>query len=102
MTPINQSEEGRKDDAGKLRMDLIPPEAMLALGKVVTYGAGKYGPNNWRGVEIERYEAAMLRHYAAWKMGEEFDPESGIHHLSHMLCNAAFMVALKGDMEAGK
>lgn len=89
---------GIKHDSGKLRMDLLPAEALLALGEVVTYGAGKYGENNWRGVEAWRYEAALLRHLMAWKMGERQDSESGIHHLKHVLCNAAFLVAL--DMEA--
>ena len=41
--------EGRKDDRGKNRLDLIPPEVILALGQVMTYGAGKYGANNWQG-----------------------------------------------------
>ena len=54
--------EGKKYDTGKLRMDLIPPEAERALAAVLTMGAEKYGPNNWRGVEPERYEAALRRH----------------------------------------
>ena len=51
---------GRKDDNGKNRLDLIPPEVILALGQVMTYGAGKYGANNWQGVETDRYYAALL------------------------------------------
>ena len=39
---------GRKDDGGKNRLDLIPPQVILALGQVMTYGAGKYGANNWQ------------------------------------------------------
>ena len=88
---------GLKYDTGKLRLDLLPPEAMNALGEVLTYGANKYGPNQWRGIEIERYEAALLRHWLAWKNGEQADAESGLPHLAHMLCNAAFMVALDKD-----
>ena len=85
---------GKKYDQDKMRLDLLPPEAMNALGEVLTYGANKYGPNQWRGIEIERYEAALLRHWLAWKNGEQADAESGLPHLAHMLCNAAFMVAL--------
>lgn len=51
---------GRKDDNGKNRLDLIPPEVILALGQVMTYGAGKYGANNWQGVETDRYYAAPV------------------------------------------
>ena len=37
---------GLKYDEGKPMLDLIPPEAIIAIGKVMTYGAMKYGPNN--------------------------------------------------------
>ena len=87
---------GMKHDTGKLRMDLLPPEAIRALAQVLTHGAAKYSPNNWRGVEPMRYEAAMLRHWLAWKEGETLDPDSGLPHLAHVLCNAAFLVALEG------
>ena len=86
---------GKKFDTGKMRLDLLPPEAIRALGAVLTYGAEKYGPNNWRGVEAERYEAALLRHWLAWRQGEDLDIESGLPHLWHVLCNAAFLVALE-------
>ena len=87
---------GKKFDSGKLMLDLIPPEATRALGEVLTYGAQKYGPNNWRGVEPRRYEAALQRHLLAWKEGEQRDAESGLHHLKHVLTNAAFLVTLEG------
>jgi len=34
--------EGRKDDGGKMRLDLIPPELMFDVASVLTYGAAKY------------------------------------------------------------
>lgn len=34
--------EGRKDDQGKIRMELIPPELMIAVGDILTSGAKKY------------------------------------------------------------
>lgn len=91
--------EGRKDDRGKNRLDLIPPQVILALGRVMTYGAGKYGANNWQGVETDRYYAALLRHVMAWRSGEARDPESGMPHLWHVLTNAAFMVYLEEKNE---
>jgi hypothetical protein len=91
---------GLKYDTDKVRLDLIPPEAIRALGIILKKKKKKYGPNQWRGVEIERYEAAMLRHWLAWKEGEALDSESGISHLAHLLCNAAFMVALEGKPDA--
>lgn len=89
-----QGPQGRKNDAGKPRLDLLPPRAILAIGEVMTYGAAKYGANNWQGVEPERYIAALLRHLLAYMDGQERDGESGLPHLWHALTNAAFAVAI--------
>jgi hypothetical protein len=46
---------GKKYDAGKPMMELIPPHAEIELAKVLTFGAEKYGPENWRTLEnLER------------------------------------------------
>lgn len=37
--------EGRKDDGGKVRLDLIPPELLFGVGEILTFGAKKY---TWR------------------------------------------------------
>lgn len=85
---------GKKFDSDKPRMDLLPFDALLEVSRVLALGASKYGDDNWRLVEpISRYEAAMLRHLAAHKMGEETDPESGLSHLAHVACNALFLLA---------
>ena len=84
--------DGKKYDGGKVRMDLLPPKAIDELGKVLTYGAEKYGDDNWQEVKTHRYVAALLRHLFAWMGGETHDKESELHHLSHCLCNAAFLV----------
>lgn len=85
---------GKKYDTGKTRYDLLPPEIMKEIAEILTFGAAKYGDNNWQKLEDfnNRYYAAMERHIQAWRMGEDFDPESGKHHLSHALTNVAFLV----------
>ena len=88
---------GLKYDDGKPMLDLIPPDAVMAIGHVMTYGAQKYGPNNWQGVESSRYVAELLRHLMAYHAGERRDPESGMPHLWHVATNAAFLVALEGE-----
>lgn len=92
---------GAKDDAEKLRMDLLPPIAIQELARVLTYGARKYLPNGWRSVDDadKRYTAALLRHLMAAMRGERIDPESGLTHLSHVLCNAVFLVELDGGSQ---
>ena len=37
----------------------------------------------------------LRRHLPAWKEGEAVDTESGLPRLAHVLCNAAFLVALE-------
>jgi hypothetical protein len=94
--------EGRKDDSGKLRMDLIPPEALTALAEVLTPGAVRYGERNWeRGIPDGRIVAALMRHLVAWQSGESLDPDSGLSHLKHVLCNAAFLVTFEARRTAG-
>ena len=89
------SGDGLKFDDEKIRMDLIPVEVLEELGKVLTYGIKKgYGEDSWKKVEPHRYVAALLRHFTAWKKGEAYDPESNLKHLSHLLCNAAFLLYL--------
>lgn len=96
------SEEGRKNDQGKLRFDLIPVEAEIALAEVLTFGANKYSDNNWKEVPnaMQRYEAAMKRHIASYKLGELKDPETGFSHLAHAQACITFMVALEKQNES--
>jgi len=86
-----------KHDKGKLRYDLIPPKIWEALAEVFTYGAVKYGENNWRECDNpQRFIAALYRHLIAWQKGEIYDAESGIHHLAHAMVNVAFLLELEG------
>ena len=85
---------GPKYDEGKLRYSLVPPFATKAIAEVLTFGAKKYAPNSWQLVDRaqERYLDALMRHLEAYRSGELFDPESKLPHLSHVLCNAAFLL----------
>ena len=52
--------DGTKHDAGKPRMDLIPPRAEMLLAEVLTFGANRYGDDNWRDVpNMEQFEHAL-------------------------------------------
>lgn len=71
------------------------PNAIGDVAKVLTFGANKYGPNNWQNVKSfhSRYSAALLRHVLARCTGEITDPESGLFHLAHAATNALFLLS---------
>ncbi len=77
---------GRKFDGGKLQYGLLPPLALKATVEILTFGAEKYEPDNWKHVpdSKRRYFDAMQRHLWAWKEGEQNDSESGKNHLARL------------------
>ncbi len=91
-----------KHDAGKPRMDLLPPLALLEVGKVLAHGAKTYSDNNWNKCDKpNRYTAASLRHkfqdLAAQLYPDLFereDDESKILHLAHDVCSGLFELEL--------
>lgn len=90
---VLEKAEGVKYDTGKPRLELISPIAMEELGKVLAYGAQKYADRNWeKGMAWSRIVGSLLRHLFAYMRGERVDKESGCSHLSHVLCNAHFLV----------
>tara|TARA_R100000544_G_C2221805_1_gene58025 strand:+ start:192 stop:641 length:450 start_codon:yes stop_codon:yes gene_type:complete len=98
------TEKGIKSDEGKLRFDLIPTSSIEGLAEVLTMGAEKYTPNGWKTVKnaVNRYYSALHRHLLAWRNGEMTDPESGLHHMKHVMVNAAFLLELDNENKSRK
>ena len=96
-----QADQSAKTDAGKIRPTLVPPALIEAVAAVREYGCSKYhDPDNWRRVEPQRYRDAAYRHWLAYlKNPEACDPESGLPHLWHLACNAAFLIELETEHE---
>ena len=89
---IAASPVGLRKDAGKVRMELIDPIAMEGLAAVLTFGAKKYADHNWaKGMKWSRVTGSLLRHLFKFISGEDNDPESGLPHVDHVLCNAMFL-----------
>lgn len=82
-----------KADKDKPRPSLVQSALIRADMGVREYGCSKYhNPDNWRNVEASRYWDALLRHVlAAWDDWQAVDPESGLPHLHHIICNAGFL-----------
>lgn len=84
-----------RHNSGKLRYDLIPPEFLSALAKLMTDNLGKYPERNWeRGMDWQKCFASLMRHAWAWEGGEDLDhdPVTGDHF--HILMAAWNCMAL--------
>ena len=86
-----------KHDEGKPRPTLVPVGLIDAVTAIREHGCRKYhDPENWKQVEPQRYRDALYRHWLAYLRGEKLDPESGLPHLWHLACNAAFLIEMEG------
>ena len=100
--PTNNDQQA-KADAGKPRPTLTPVSLIDAVTAVRMYGNAKYhDPENWRQVEPQRYRDALYRHWLAYLKGEKCDQESGLPHLWHLACNAAFLIEMEGSIHDGE
>lgn len=89
----DEFEKAERYNKGKPRIGLLPPELMIEVAKVMTFGAEKYSDDNWKkGLSDECCLSSCLRHITAYMAGKEFDKESGLPHLAHAACNLAFML----------
>lgn len=85
---------GIKYDSGKPRLELLPPELLLGVADILTFGAQKYSDRNWElGMNWSRVFGALMRHMWAWWRGENVDSETGKSHLWHAGCCIAFLIA---------
>jgi Domain of unknown function (DUF5664) len=79
-------------DEGKPRVDLLDPEALLGISRVLSFGATKYAAHNWRGgIRYSRIIGSILRHLFAIMGGEDIDKESGLPHVDHCGCDIMFL-----------
>ena len=87
--------EGVKFDHEKPQWGLMPWKALSQVVDVLTYGAKKYAPDNWKKVPNarQRYIDASFRHLTAYASGEKNDSETGLSHLAHAMCCLLFLLA---------
>lgn len=80
----------------KPQLHLIPLAAQEEMARALELGARKYGERNWLlgdGVNLTTYLSAMARHLALITDGkEDIDPESGAHHLGHIMAGCGIVL----------
>lgn len=112
---------GLRYNTGKLRWSLVSWKALASMVRVLMYGAHKYtifelpngdtitgaeitveaseglkvvssGANNWKGgLKYTEVCDSLQRHINAFIEGEDYDEESKLAHVGHILCNAMFL-----------
>jgi dATP/dGTP diphosphohydrolase len=87
---IARFDGGAKRTDRKPRFDLIPFEFLESVAEVLTEGAVRYGPYNWkRGKKdffVDAWNHAFV-HLQKFKEGDRSED-----HLAHLACNVAFMI----------
>ena len=94
---------GGKDTAGKPRVSLVPMQIVRDIAVIRDYGDKKYGStDNWRWVDSRKFVDALGRHTLAFLENPlSVDEESGLPHLWHLECNAAFLSEMfKKELQA--
>lgn len=87
-----EDQKADRFNAGKPQWSLVDFEALEPMVRVLEYGAEKYDAHNWKkGFPYTKLMESMLRHCFAYLEGEDKDPESGLDHIGHILCNAMFL-----------
>lgn len=93
------SAEGVKHDQEKPDMSCLSPIAMVKVAQVMTFGKRKYAKDNWRGgISYTRLIAASLRHIFSYLGGESLDPETGVSHLAHAICDLQMILEFEDTM----
>jgi hypothetical protein len=110
-TPPAAPATARKDDSGKLDMNLLDdmPRALKAVVEVMQWAIADKKPvpyvrGSWLGVHADRYRAAIKRHdrsaaeQATADVPARFqrDAETDLLHLAHTACSA--MMALENTL----
>jgi hypothetical protein len=84
-----QNEKGGKQSKLAVRMDLLPMEALLSVGRVLDHGS-KYGEENWHKTTVAENINHALMHLARFRAGEVGEP-----NLSHAACRILFALWLQ-------
>ena len=90
---------GLRFNQGKLPLEMVPVSTSKAIAEVLRQATERkvnpYPPRNWeRGMRWTIVMGCLERHYNDFKNPREsdFDSDSKLHHLKHVLTNVAFLI----------
>jgi hypothetical protein len=84
---------GARKNSGKIALSLVPMHLLAGCCRVLMSGTIKYASWNWsKGMKWSVCFDCTLRHlFKWWFLGEDYDEETGEHHLDHVFCNLFFL-----------
>jgi len=85
----------------KTMFQLLDPNFIEGVADILTMGALKYAPNNWKNVDRGEYERAVCHHLNEYRKGILNDDESGKSHLYHIGCNIMFLDWFDRESQVG-
>lgn len=89
---FGEADRAARYNEGKPKWSFVDFDALEPMVRVLEQGAKKYSPDNWKnGQSTTELMESLMRHYVAYMRGEDNDPESGLPHIGHILCNAMFV-----------
>lgn len=101
-TPPDTKDTNPKDAVGvrKAPMSTVSAAVLAEIGVAMLEGAAKYGRHNYRamGVRSSVYYDSTMRHLMSWWEGENFDPDSGMSHITKAITS---LVVLRDAMIQG-
>jgi hypothetical protein len=71
----------RDTSTDKIRYDLVDMPMFKRWAELMTRGAIKYGPNNWKKAatqeELDRFKESAFRHFMSWFLEEDMAEDHG-------------------------
>lgn len=92
--------KGDRKNKDKPIFHVLPPDALLELGKLYAWAESKYPsielggkyPNFAKGMSVSETLNSMKRHILAYEKGEEIDVESGCSHMAAVAWGAIVLL----------
>ena len=90
---VKSGKQALRYNQGKLKWSLVDWKSLEPMVRVLEMGAEKYAPYNWtKGMPVTEISESLLRHMFSFLEGENFDNESKIENLGHIMCNCMFLI----------